>query len=297
MNAKKTDSVYELQTYTIKRPCGFYRLALTDILSDLAVCAPEILDQFPPAIWRVLSLWFLEYRFNNLYHFHFWKVYQLIIRDSHLESLKLLFTKNKFLTKMIEHYRSSEPSGSRGFIIVMCNTLRFAADLQLPTEYLRHYLSSLEIWKSFLPQLRADTLVQQKKYDDLIYMTENGDDEVEEDEGIDLGSAYARSLGFEEMGPIVVPESPKKKRNKKKKSKKSLTSSTGSAETKLTPQSPKTEKEQNLDWWKDMVSDLKHDEEEKVEVGNDDWWKELKEELHTMEDEHKSQTPNKEASA
>lgn len=52
----------KLQSYTVKRPFGFYRLMLTDILSDLVICAPEVLDRLPPAIWRVLSSWFLEYR-------------------------------------------------------------------------------------------------------------------------------------------------------------------------------------------------------------------------------------------
>eukprot|EP01114_Cavostelium_apophysatum_P004845 TRINITY_DN1525_c0_g1_i1.p1 TRINITY_DN1525_c0_g1~~TRINITY_DN1525_c0_g1_i1.p1 ORF type:complete len:665 (-),score=256.94 TRINITY_DN1525_c0_g1_i1:84-2078(-) len=313
MDARKSDEIYEFPSYNIKRPFGFYRLMLTDILSDLVVCAPEVLDILPPATWRVLSSWFLEYRFNNLYHFHFWKVYQLIIRDNHIESQKALFGKNKFLTRMIEQYKSPELSGNRGFIVVMCNTLRFAADLQASTDYLRHYLTSHDVWKGFLTQLRAETTLQQKRYDDLVFVSEDGEEE-EDEGGIDLGSAYARSLGFDELPPVPQPaiESPKttrKKKNKKKKKSKSASFSEISLEDKTasptSPTSPRSPKEtgdgkaevngQNLDWWKNMVDDFKeeekHNNDDKEPTNVDDWWKELKSELQS------EQSPVKEAQA
>lgn len=291
MHGRSSDQPLELQSYSIKRPFGFYKLALTDILSDLVVCAPEMLDKLSSTTWKVLSAWFLEYKYNNLYHFHFWKLYQLSIRDNHLESQKALFGKHKFLTKMIEQYSSTEPSGSRGFIIVMCNTLRLAADLQPQGGYLRHYLNSHDLWKQFLNQLREDTLLQQKKYDDLIYMPDMMEDELEEDLGIDLGSAYARSLGFEENEGAQIPESPsktRKKKAKKNKKKKLVASTEGTlletSEESSGSESDASESDANAggDWWKDMVEDLKHDEV-KEEEPKEDWWKELKEELHTME--------------
>jgi len=269
---------------------------LTDILADLTVCAPDVLDKIPAQTWRVLCSWFLEYRFNNLYHFHFWKVYQTVIKENHVEAQKNIFSKQKFLTKMIEHYKSDEPSGVRGFIIVMCNTLRFSSDIQLPSAYLRNYVSSHDLWKSFLPQLRADTQLQQKRYDDLIYMPEMGEDEDEA--GIDLGSSYAKSLGFEEEKPTESPN--KKKKKNKLKGKKQLQDSVDSLPPVKIPKSPSKENvkvvekqveeeeaspEQSPEWWKDMVQDLKQEEEQKHPEGpdNDDWWKELKGELQSIE--------------
>jgi len=309
---KKSDKTIELQTYSIKRPFGVYRLLLTDILSDIVVNAPNMLDQIPLATWRILSCWFLEYRFNNLYHFHFWKIYQVMIRENHVESQKILFSKCKFLSKMIDHYRSSEPSGLRGFILVMCNMVRFAADIQPPTGFFKHYLTSHDSWKQFVSQLRADTQTQQKRYDDLIYTPDMGDEEYDDeaDNGVDLGSVYARSLGFEETTPFQSPDSPRNKKKKRKpKKKKSLNSSVEEVDIDDNNKSPmknevpanspnkksspkqediseetsSEESSQGMDWWKDMVDDFKHEDEIKDETSSDDWWKELKSELHSME--------------
>jgi len=312
----KDEKGIELQSYTIKRPFGFYRLMLTDILSDLIVCTPDVLEKVPTQTWKVLCSWFLEYRFNNLYHFHFWKIYQTVIKENHVESQKNILLKQKFLAKMIEHYKSNEPSGVRGFIIVMCNTLRFAADIQLPSAFLRNYINSLDLWKNFLPQLRADTQLQQKRYDDLIYMPEMGEED-EDEAGIDLGSSYARSLGFEEDKPLESPNKKKKKKKKNKKGKKlqdsvdtlpppqAYNSESSPKKEESNSNSPKKEEsssprkemkiaetpieeenieEESPEWWKDMVQDLKQEEEEKnPEPDNDDWWKELKGELTTIE--------------
>jgi len=297
-----------LQSYTVKRPFGFYRLMLTDVLSDLIVCAPEVLDKLPIEIWRVLSTWFLEYRYNNLYHFHFWKIYQLIIRDNHVESQKALFKNYKFLTNMIQHYTSNEQSGSRGFIIVMCNTLRFASDLQSAEGFLRHFLISHSSWKNFVTQLRTDTLQQQKRYEDLMYMNEMDEEELDEDGGIDLGSAYARSLGFDEPASAASVESPKPKKKKSKKMKKKKSSATLVQETPVentviaeqiadgtaAVQVPEGTTGEGTDWWKNMVDDFKQEESVKQgsEPQNDSWWQELKSELQTMEQEHKDSTAN-----
>lgn len=301
------DNSIEYSTYTIKRPFGTYRLLLCEILSDIVVYAPEVLDKFPATIWRVLTSWFLEYRFNNLYHFQFWKLYQTSIRENHLESLKSMFNKYKFLTKMIEQYKAPEPTGTRGFIVVMCNTLRFAAELQPPTGFLKHYLTSHDGWRAFLPQLRSDTLLQIKKYDDLIYIGE--DDLDEEDGGIDLGSGYARSLGFDEQAPTPV-ESPKNgasKKKKKKKPKKKNPPPTGNANEgslgtadpvhnhpSLEDASPQPQvKKEDIDWWNSMVEDFKKEDEKKDSASSAAWWAELKNELQEIEKPNAEKKGNK----
>jgi len=292
---RANENSIEYSTYTIKRPFGTYRLNLCEVLADSVVYAPEVLDKFPSGVWRVLTSWFLEYRFNNLYHFQFWKIYQTAVRENHLESLKSMFNKYKFLTKMIEQYKSPELSGTRGFIIVMCNTLRFASELQPPTGFLRHYMTSHDGWKAFVSTLRTDTQVQIKRYEDVIYAPE-GEDEDEDEGGIDLGSAYARSLGFDEAPPQLPDESPKapKKKKKKAKKKKSLTNlmaenasvAQGKADSPLhVEDSPKIEvKKEEIDWWNSMVDDFKKEDEKKEDQPNSaDWWAELKTELQQNE--------------
>jgi len=296
---RANENSIEYSTYTIKRPFGTYRLNLCEVLADSVVYAPEVLDKFPAGVWRVLTSWFLEYRFNNLYHFQFWKIYQTAVRENHLESLKSMFNKYKFLTKMIEQYKSPELSGTRGFIIVMCNTLRFAAELQPLTGFLRHYMISHDGWKAFVITLRTDTQVQIKRYEDVIYAPE-GEDEDEDEGGIDLGSAYARSLGFDEAPPAPEesPKTPIKKKKKKPKKKKSMTnlvaeSSTapqGKAESPLHVEegsNPEVKKE-DIDWWNSMVDDFKKEDEKKEEPNSADWWNELKTELQHIESPEKS---------
>jgi len=95
--SKNEEPTLELQSYALKRPFGIYRFTLTEILSDLLVTCPDILDKLPSAIWSVLSSLFLEYRFNNLYQFNFWRIFQTVVRENHVESLKSLLGKYNFL--------------------------------------------------------------------------------------------------------------------------------------------------------------------------------------------------------
>lgn len=97
------------------------------------------------------------FRFNNIYHDLFHKLFRTVIRINHVESMKALFSKHKFITRMIEHYKttSSKDSGLRSYIILMGNYVRLTADAQPPSEYLKSFLISHVQWKEFVPLLRC----------------------------------------------------------------------------------------------------------------------------------------------
>jgi len=213
-----------------------------------------------------------------------------------------MLKKYKFLSRLIDHYKTPESLDSRGFIIMICNTLRFSAEIQSPSGWLRRYLGSHESWKSFIPDLRAQTLEQMKRYQSDIYAEE---EDSEFDEGIDLGSAYARSLGFDgEPNPLPSPEPQRKKKKKRtKKGKESPdpensneNNSTGKEEDNSPPQensnqkggSPQADttdtKSSEFSWWTDMVQDMKKDEEAKGNpLDSTNWWVDLKKELEEGE--------------
>jgi len=245
-----------------------------------------------------------------LYHSLFYKVVQIIVRENHVESQKSLLNKYKFLSRMIEHYKSPEQTAARGFILLIANTFRLGADLQPPSGWLRHYLVSHDAWKQWLPTLRTDTQTQLKRYSDITAdMLDEEEEGFDEDLDIDLGSAYARSLGFEEEAPEQeeAPSTPKRKKKNKKNKKKKKDQPAGNhvgEENKTSPHKEtqpvsvlKHEDPEDIQdasvlaelskepWWADLKTEF--DEDQKKEGGDEtdsaDWWKDLKEELQTVE--------------
>lgn len=307
MDGQKKENIVPFSAFTIKRSFGLYKYNLTEVLTDLIICVPEVLDKVPQPMWRVFGAWFIEYCYNNLYHSLFYKVVQIIIRENHLESQKNLLNKYKFLSRMIEHYKSPEQTGARGFILLIANTLRLGADLQPSSGWLRHYLNSHDPWKQWLPQLRHDTQMQLKRYADITAdMLDEEEGGFDEDLDIDLGSAYARSLGFEEELPEeeALPSTPKgKKKKKRSKKKKNLNSPQldqkkeshhKNVEIPMTHVSlTKVEEEDNNSdpslsqesWWAELKQEFSEDKKKKKETEGEetDWWANLKQELQELE--------------
>jgi len=307
LDLQKKESSIPFSSFTVKRPFGLYRFCLVEILTDLIICTPEILDKVPQQLWRVLGTWFVEYCHNNLYHSLFYKIIQIIVRENHIESQQALLKQYRFLTKMIEHYKSNEPTDARGFILLIANTFRLGSDLQPPSGWLRHYLLSHDPWKTFLPILRHDTEMQLKRYNDITSdMIEEEEEGFDEDLDIDLGSAYARSLGFEEEAPeeeIHTPPKKKKKKTKKSKKKKPDEGSDSDSENEndketttenhITqneegvvanvtnpPRHERSEKEEKI------MAEVKQDEVTDPSLSRESWWADLKGELE-VEDEKK----------
>jgi len=213
------------------------------------------------------------------------------------------------LSRIIEHYKAPEQTAARGFILLIANTLRLGADLQPLSGWLKHYLLSHDPWKQWLPTLRHDTQMQLKRYADITAdMMDEEEDTFDEDLDIDLGSAYARSLGFEEEAPeeTAAPLTPKTKKKKKKTKKKKNAESPPQTKkdahhknvevavptTHLSP--TKVEEEDNFtdpslskeSWWSELKSEFTEADEKKKELAGDeagDWWQDLKQELQDIE--------------
>lgn len=233
-HGNKTEAPVQYSSFVVRRPFGLHRFMMLELFAELVGSDPETtLDLLPPDIWRVLGAWFLEYNHNTLYQAQFFKIFTVVLHTSHEASLTTLLKKYKFLTEIIRHHRDVQQTDARGFIILILNSLRFKADMH-PSGFLRHYLASHDAWKAFLPTLREETAKHTRR-------PLHRDDE---DDGIDLGSAYAKRLGFtglpepEPESPATTPVKPagtaattskkKKKKKRKSKSRLSLGSSEGS---------------------------------------------------------------------
>jgi len=223
--------------YKVKKRFTMSRVALLDILVELAEENPsEVLTCFDAATWRVLSDWLFDHKFNNVYHNIFFKLFKAMLRSNHSEAMKLLFSKYKFVSRMIKHYQDTSvfQSGLRGFILLMCNYLRLTYDTLAPSAYLKNFLSSHEQWKEFVPVLRNETIRQMVTnyaapvgghinpfaIHDTFGMYSSATKcrvITPEQVDIDLGSEYANNLGFEDALPFAPPAGGKKKRKSRKK--------------------------------------------------------------------------------
>jgi len=150
--------------------------------------------------------------------------------------MKFLFSKYKFISKMIKHYQTTTAfqSGLRGYILLMCNYLRLTADTLAPSDYLKNFLNSHEQWKEFVAVLRDETIRQHVTnysapvgghinpfaiHDTFgMYSSSTKCRVITPDQvDIDLGSLYANNLGFEDAVPYTPPAGSKRKRKGKKR--------------------------------------------------------------------------------
>jgi len=237
--------------FTVDKPFGFSRLVLSEILSEIVVSMPTCLNNFPSVIWKTMAAWFLDYSHNNIYQHYFFRIVQVVFTKYHELSIENLLKKHKFLSSLIKSLSDPSKSAAKGYAIQICNLIRFASDLQPANGSLKVWLQNHDVWKTILPILRTETEIQRRaglepsRQKFLVRVQED-------DTGIDIGSTYARSLGFD-AAPLpleepvvqtpdtfVIPESnsnmfpamegsespnqsaKKKKKKKKKKSKNSI---------------------------------------------------------------------------
>jgi len=93
-------------------------------------------------------------RFNNVFHAVFYKLFVVAVRSNHTNSLKSIFNQTRFLSKLIEQHNSTETSGNKGYVLLICNMIRLTADTQAPGEFIPSMLSSHHQWLEFTPVLR-----------------------------------------------------------------------------------------------------------------------------------------------
>jgi len=149
-------------------------------------------------------------------------VERLIRRDDTLNAQKILFSKNHFLTRMIEHYNKFPKSALVGHVLDVINLVRLTASLQPAIGYFRTYLNTHVSYRAFYPKLQELTLIQAKKYADLDLLEDSEDEQskmpislkTEEDFGMEIGSSFAKRLGFAQDAIPQQPEQPKKQKKK-----------------------------------------------------------------------------------
>jgi len=179
--------------------------------------AADPLSEFPPDLWRVLINWFFDLQSNNIYHNLFYKIFEIVVIKTQNEvSLKYILTKYKFITKMIDNYSNiSVKTDFKGHILLFCNILRLTGDTQSSDdEYLRRYLNSHSAWRAFLPVLREATFQQTRSlpvtkslFDKPLphvvpkSYVRSKLDLINDEDNIDLGSSYAKQLGFTDTPP------------------------------------------------------------------------------------------------
>ncbi|KAG4092399.1 hypothetical protein H8356DRAFT_1278339 [Neocallimastix lanati (nom. inval.)] len=148
------------QKYVASKPFGVARLQLFEIiyetLKKFPRSLPKVLENIP---WKMLVNWFFEYKFNSRYQDLFYKVFDLVIKSNHTPTIKKLITKTHLITRLIDTYNSKEPTDCRGYIILMCNNLRFHADMH-PNGYVHVTLQSHPKWNEFVPILKEVTALQ-----------------------------------------------------------------------------------------------------------------------------------------
>ncbi|KAL1922861.1 uncharacterized protein VTP21DRAFT_9237 [Calcarisporiella thermophila] len=229
------DKAILFSSYSVPRPFTTARMNLLEIIYE-TLNGPEpipLLEGVPPLFWKSLVQWFFDYRFNNLFHTLFYKIFSVVLKSNHSPSLKALITKTKLINRLIDQFEDNgQHTGNRGHIILIANTLRLTADSQPPSGYIHTMLVTHVRWKEFLPTLKRATARQTIAVDKFqipgfrrplphfspllrglnstsplsrspygfAYQTIHDDTlnfSPQEEIGIDIGSKYALLLGFE----------------------------------------------------------------------------------------------------
>jgi hypothetical protein len=299
-NRDKVPVPVAFSSYVVQRPFGLFRFLLMEILTDIVTSVTDVVNTFSPNVWKVLCNWFFEYSNNNMYHCLFYKIFEVIVHHNYSSALKVILTQCKFLARLTEFFEKYPKASSRGFVLNLLNILRLAGDLQPIDGYLHHHLNSHIPYQNILPNLREESLRQLKRYQDL----EGMDEEGEEDTGIELGSAFARSLGFDQDPPAVSDKEKKKKKKKKKKKggpegsvespsptliRKTMSFGDNPAVPKepiehlkpelKNPDDDSDPKDSAATWWQEMKTQLDEENKEKTEEVDSSWWDVLKQEL------------------
>jgi len=89
-----------------------FRVTAITVLTQLATVYPQALDSFPLAFWRAVVNWFLEHKTSTMFLVATSKLFVQVIQSQRTETLKLLFTKLKFLSRIVTFYTTEAPSGS-----------------------------------------------------------------------------------------------------------------------------------------------------------------------------------------
>ncbi|KAG0294830.1 hypothetical protein BGZ96_000401 [Linnemannia gamsii] len=184
VGSKNAGEVVELPGYTVPKSFTVARLWLLDsiyhCLNDVKE-NPSLLESIPVTFWSNLVDSFIQFRFNNAFHVHFYKMFRVVLYSEQASVYGRFFIQTDMIKRLIEHYLDTEePTGSRGYIILILNCLRLSADVEqraaeakdenameeevsegrISQTYWIDILRDHAAWKSFAPTLRHATLKQ-----------------------------------------------------------------------------------------------------------------------------------------
>ncbi|KAK3824308.1 MAG: hypothetical protein J3R72DRAFT_458293 [Linnemannia gamsii] len=184
VGSKNSGDVVELPGYTVPRAFTVARLWLLDsiyhCLNDVKD-NPSLLESIPANFWSHLVDSFIQFRFNNAFHVHFYKMFRVVLYSEQASVYDSFFIQTDFIKRLIEHYMDAEePTGSRGYIILILNCIRLSADVEqqatqnkdenamdeeakegsISVTYWTDILRGHSAWKDFAKTLRHATLKQ-----------------------------------------------------------------------------------------------------------------------------------------
>ena len=214
-------------SYTIDQPFTSMRALLIEYVVLMVESDETIATKLPVYLWRLLMQWTLRYAQNSIYHAFFYRLVFAVLRQTQEEALRILFQKSKFLTFLMDSFLPmSSPADNlplnasadlvskatcRGLIMNCANAIRLQASCMPPSCYVRQFIENHPKWESFSKILCICTEYQQRfgmgikiadnrnTLSSLTSMMMISPSEYKfdaSDSGIDLGSRFAKTLGF-----------------------------------------------------------------------------------------------------
>jgi hypothetical protein len=110
-------------------------------------------SEIPLNPWPMLCEWIFDYPENSLYHFHFIRLFRAICLEHHEPSLRLVMQKVKFVSNAIKRCMNGEGSPLKGTLYTCLNIMRLRSQALGPSEFLRQFLESHDLWRTFMPKL------------------------------------------------------------------------------------------------------------------------------------------------
>ncbi|KAF9182283.1 hypothetical protein BGZ51_004836 [Haplosporangium sp. Z 767] len=134
IGSKSSGEQVSLPGYTVPSSFTVARLWLLDsiyhCLNDVKD-NPSLLESIPEVFWSTLVDSFFQFRFNNAFHVHFYKMFRVVLYSEQEVVYDRFFVRTNFLSRLIDHYRATDqPTGSRGYIILMLNCIRLSAEVE-----------------------------------------------------------------------------------------------------------------------------------------------------------------------
>ncbi|KAI1306467.1 hypothetical protein EDD11_004737 [Mortierella claussenii] len=135
IGSKKNGEQVSLSGFTVPSSFTVARLWLLDsvyhCLNDVKD-EPSLLESIPEVFWTTLVDSFFQFRFNNAFHVQFYKLFRVVLYSEQATVFDRFFVRTNFVSRLIEHYgTAAQPTGSRGYIILILNCIRLSADVEV----------------------------------------------------------------------------------------------------------------------------------------------------------------------